>query len=433
MMRLEACVLQAEDEDGRGPGPRERTLRVHQRGPDRPAEMRPARTVLPVVEIVVAAGGLDPGRRDAVPFLVELLTVERPRLVNRIGMLVQDVRHPSRLVVPSEMQCSHPVREILEAHTGTVGIRYVVLQYDTPAVTEVFGPPQLSPALVTDNIELIAPSPVGPGMLPGHHPYIISESDRRGILAGNRPGPDGIMVQKESKTQPRPNIETESYPGPVNQRILHISDTQRFIISESPVQPYMAACPGYRHRLQRKEVSGHRAGIAALGHVSTRGGQRAEARVRAIEIQLPVLDPQVQRQRLPAQRPVQFVRHYMQRHRARIQVVGVPVPRQGRTPTELERPRVVELRPRLDHGHISLVLRHQAPLVRRRPERQRLANSSGEGPEEHQGKEKVVHLLAIVVHPGIILQVIPARDTVQPFLVVQIPAHGLLDTLLELQ
>ena len=154
-------------------------------------------------------------------------------------MLVQDIAHPARLVIPAEMQRSHPVREILESHPGTVRIGDIMMQFDLPAVAQILRSPHLSTALVTDDIKTVATRTVSTGMTAGHHPEIVPESNRHGSLVGNRSGPDGVVVQKEMQPQTFPYIETESNPRPMYQRILDISDTQRFIIAECSVEPDM--------------------------------------------------------------------------------------------------------------------------------------------------------------------------------------------------
>lgn len=78
------------------------TTRQEQRVADYPSVIGPAGSVIGVGEVVIDAYRGYSRRRDGIAFVIEQLTMNRSRLVQRILVLVQYVANPSVLVSETE-------------------------------------------------------------------------------------------------------------------------------------------------------------------------------------------------------------------------------------------------------------------------------------------------------------------------------------------
>lgn len=234
VMRLVAVVLDADIDIGRGPGAGVDTFREAHRVSDQTAVVGPAGLELAVGEVVVTTGGLETGPADLVAILVEYLMLERTGLVHCVVVFVENVGHPPVLVIEAERNGVHPVREILEAHSGTIGIRNVVLRRELPSVALPGGAEVLAAALVSEDILPVRLRAVSTRRPSEHHTDIVFKTFRKGSVLRALPSPDGIMVQKKVKGEAFRRLQGEAYARAVNERPLDIPDIGRLVVAVRP-------------------------------------------------------------------------------------------------------------------------------------------------------------------------------------------------------
>ena len=175
------------------------------------------------------------------------------------------------------------------------------------------------------------------------------------------------MVDAELGVKMIQAVESQKSLHAVNQRSFNKPVVKGLIVSPHTVKKQMPPCKRYGPGLQHKLVTRYCAGIVALDDMTFAHRKGAKRRVGAKELPLTVHHTQVGAKNLPAHTGIQFIHKALERRSlSHCLIIGG----QRRSGLPLKGMALVKWLISAQQRNGSVVLRHNAALVRYRPEGQ---------------------------------------------------------------